>query len=414
MQIKIKKQILEAIEVFKTYDEFVKYILQLDKNLRNETETAFNFINNLYQKLLTNNGVVSYSLLKHWLKENYKFNTSKYGVKEYFIERGWNEENATSEINKRLVNIKKRNKLCIEYWLLKGLSEYEAKVKIFEIQSSASKQVKNRSILSKVNLINKGMNKEDADRFMQKKSQFSKEFWIDRGLTEDNAMKKISRLQSINSDKLSQKRKELPNKYSATTQTQLGYWIKNGYSDEEAKLKLKERQSTFTLDKCIKKYGYKIGETVYNLRQTKWREKLVDNGSLASGYSKISQELFNNIILEYQCDINKIYYATHNKEYYLRLKNYDFYQYDFVDLNKKRIIEYNGDLYHANPSYYLSEDCPNPFRKELTAKDIWERDTKKLEAAKSRGFDVLVIWDSEYKKNKEEIINKCIEFLNKN
>ena len=29
------------------------------------------------------------------------------------------------------------------------------------------------------------------------------------------------------------------------------------------------------------------------------------------------------------------------------------------------------------------------------------------------GFDVLVIWDSEYKNNKQEIIDKCISFLNK-
>lgn len=29
------------------------------------------------------------------------------------------------------------------------------------------------------------------------------------------------------------------------------------------------------------------------------------------------------------------------------------------------------------------------------------------------GYEVLVIWDSEFKQNREEVIQKCIDFLNK-
>ena len=91
--------------------------------------------------------------------------------------------------------------------------------------------------------------------------------------------------------------------------------------------------------------------------------------------------------------------------------NNGFYRYDFTDLKNKKIIEYNGDDYHANPNKYKSYDFPNPFRKDLSAKEIWVKDNKKIQLANSNGFDVLVIWDSEYKKNKEEIINKCKNFL---
>jgi len=31
--------------------------------------------------------------------------------------------------------------------------------------------------------------------------------------------------------------------------------------------------------------------------------------------------------------------------------------------------------------------------------------------AKENGFDVLIIWDSEYRKNKKDVINKCLDFL---
>ena len=42
---------------------------------------------------------------------------------------------------------------------------------------------------------------------------------------------------------------------------------------------------------------------------------------------------------------------------------------------------------------------------------MWDKDKRKIKLAKEHGFDVLVVWDSEYKKNKKEIINKCKEFL---
>ena len=69
------------------------------------------------------------------------------------------------------------------------------------------------------------------------------------------------------------------------------------------------------------------------------------------------------------------------------------------------------DDYHGNPNKYSELDTPNPFRRELLAKDIWEKDRIKKILANENNFEVLVIWDSEYKKNKQEIIDKCIKFL---
>jgi G:T-mismatch repair DNA endonuclease (very short patch repair protein) len=44
--------------------------------------------------------------------------------------------------------------------------------------------------------------------------------------------------------------------------------------------------------------------------------------------------------------------------------------------------------------------------------DIWERDRIKIEFAESKGFQVLVVWESEYKQNKLETIRRCNEFVN--
>lgn len=47
-----------------------------------------------------------------------------------------------------------------------------------------------------------------------------------------------------------------------------------------------------------------------------------------------------------------------------------------------------------------------------TSKDIWERDKIKIDLARKNGFNVLVIWDSEYRKNPQQTLQKCIEFIN--
>ena len=55
---------------------------------------------------------------------------------------------------------------------------------------------------------------------------------------------------------------------------------------------------------------------------------------------------------------------------------------------------------------YISTDKPNPFIKELTANEIWKIDQERLDSLQKMGYDILVIWESDYKENKEKIINK--------
>jgi hypothetical protein len=197
-------------------------------------------------------------------------------------------------------------------------------------------------------------------------------------------------------------------------QVRLNYWLNKGFNEIDAELKLKERQSTFSLDICINKYGDEKGTEIYNSRQQKWQKSLVENGNLKCGYSMISQELFFIILEKYKFENRKkIYFATKNQEYFICKGKSEFYQFDFVDLENKKIIEYNGDKYHANPKLYEATDHPHPFRKWITAQEIWDKDKRKELVANDEGFQVLTIWDSEYKKNKQATLEKCLIFLDK-
>ena len=59
-------------------------------------------------------------------------------------------------------------------------------------------------------------------------------------------------------------------KLKNTTSLNKKYYMEKGLSEEEAVLALSQRQRTFTLEKCIEKYGYDEGVFIWQKRQEKW------------------------------------------------------------------------------------------------------------------------------------------------
>jgi hypothetical protein len=111
MKIKTSKGIKGVNDVFPDLETFKNHVLKLDKNIRYDNETIKKEMESLMVKLKEQEGVVSLSLMRGWLVKNYGFKTKKYGNVEYFIERGWSEEKALEEINKRKKELKQRNRL---------------------------------------------------------------------------------------------------------------------------------------------------------------------------------------------------------------------------------------------------------------------------------------------------------------
>lgn len=133
-------------------------------------------------------------------------------------------------------------------------------------------------------------------------------------------------------------------------------------------------------------------------------------GNLHVGYSKISQDLFNDILSLYQkTEHDYIFFASKNKEF--SIKEDKLLIYDFCDLKNRKIIEFNGDIFHGNPKLFKESDTPNPFKKNKTAKDLWSFDEEKKNIAIKNGFSIIIIWELDYRKNKGAVIDKCKEFL---
>lgn len=150
----------------------------------------------------------------------------------------------------------------------------------------------------------------------------------------------------------------------------------------------------------IRKYGEEIGLKKY---VQYWENKHI------GFYSEMSQKLFREIekiLKEHNIDIDHIYYHSKNKEFGLMDDN-RYYKYDFVDTINKVAIEFNGDYWHANPIKYKPDDLI----RSTKAMNIWKKDHIKLELLRNNGYNVVIVWESEYNFNKNDLIKRVLNAL---
>lgn len=119
--------------------------------------------------------------------------------------------------------------------------------------------------------------------------------------------------------------------------------------------------------------------------------------------SKESLVVFSYII-EYLIEKNIIFFAgiENRREFCIRGEDQSYF-YDLCIPSKKIIIEYNGIAWHAKEGQL---DYIHPITKENYDSN-YQRNFKKIELAKSKGFEVITIWSDD--QNKKEIIDQILE-----
>jgi len=267
-------------------------------------------------------------------------------------------------------------------------------------------------------------------------STFSKDYWICQGLSEEEAEKKIieiSKKGSINGNAVQKKmRKEDYVEWAKKIPTTKYYWMEQGYSEEESLNKVTERQTTFSKDICIEKYGEQEGLKHWRERQEKWistmdsktdeekieihKKKIVNNFKVGEA-SKESIQCFQPI-LDYlkKHNINYYFGEEENEEFYIYA--YDrYWLYDLTIPSLKLCFEYNGEAFHPNPKW--KKENPDKWEEweqvyhRINAPTKRMLDKKKIVIMKeTHGFDVLELWSSDsIDENREVAFNAINERL---
>lgn len=132
----------------------------------------------------------------------------------------------------------------------------------------------------------------------------------------------------------------------------------------------------------------------------------------------------SNLIRKYYClDCIKYIPSCHNSGFQLDV--YDYFLKTFKDvnidynihikfekrifwpdliLNKKIIIECQGDYYHCNPSFY--DNNYFNLKRSMYAYEIWKKDEERKKFLNDNGYVVYYIWENDWKKDKDLVIEK--------
>lgn len=324
------------------------------------------------------------------------------------------------ENNKKLLEIFFRRKLNIPrslskqsvgYWTARGWADSESYVKAKAHKHQNSVSVFNsQTWLNKINPVTKTYySVTEADFERNSRRPIRPEYWIAKGYCTDDAH--ILALNTKDQNNRSGANKAAESNIRRIVSIRcVEYFTARGHSLSDAILLVSKNQKYFSKEICIEKYGELEGITIWQSRQTNWQATLnskspeekarINRAKLSKGVTvskaeKIILEAIRIIVPEV---IHQFTVCTKNKKQYV----YDI-------MANKKIIEYNGDFWHANPLLY-SDDYINP-RSKIKAIDKWESDRVKLQYARDNGYMVLVVWESDFKKNKEKVINQCIQFL---
>ena len=236
------------------------------------------------------------------------------------------------------------------------------------------------------------------------------------------------------------------NKHRDNIMSKLDINGKSGYDKMSEKMVYTKRN---TIDdnglSIIDKAGLKFGETwnsLSNKKKDEWKENrrkgnirsmgvdnpwkckkitkiiqkkrmktLMKNGTLNNYYSKISQDLFWSIYERLPKKLKKYTYFAelNNENYFYDNINNSYYFYDFVISNIKFCIEFNGDYWHANPEFYKEDDIVIKYKVD----EIWNRDKVKNDFIRSKGYELVIVWENEYKNDEVKVLEKVLYSINK-
>lgn len=189
----------------------------------------------------------------------------------------------------------------------------------------------------------------------------------------------------------------------------LEYFIEK-YGEEEGTKIYKDvcSKKAITLENMIRIHGEEKGKEAYK----QWLSRNVER-SPSFSYSKESQKLFTTLD---ECSDElkeKSKWETKNGEQIVIIESQEgikSYRLDF--LYKNKVIEFNGDYWHANPLFYNKEDIISwPIVKKIKVEEIWNKDKERYDNLRKKGYDVHIVWEHDYLINKRNTIKKCLEFL---
>lgn len=204
--------------------------------------------------------------------------------------------------------------------------------------------------------------------------------WIRKGFDPREAQEKVAEFQQRQSlkgnNEVTRANRSLKNSGLSNPMSLVSIAVREGVTEDEAK--------KFT--PCFGRTGE--AHPMFGKKHTEEALKLIGQHINHSGKSRIEHEMSNAIIALYGGQKNAPIHG---------------WCCDYVNHNQMIVIEFFGDFWHHNPRLYESS-----FVNRLTkrsSQQVWDRDARKLAELRELGYEVIVIWEFDWRTDK----NACMK-----
>ena len=179
---------------------------------------------------------------------------------------------------------------------------------------------------------------------------------------------------------------------------------KKKWNDQEYRLKVIERTSKprnkeFGKKQSIRiKNWFKENPDQRMIRSKSMKENWKNGIIVKNSYSSNSSNLEKELLLECK-KIDNLF----SDDITLKINKKWFFP-DIIHLKKKIIIEFYGDYWHCNPSIYHEDYYHEAIK--VVSKEIWNKDEIRIKNFVNEGYKVLVIWEKNFKENRDYVIDQ--------
>lgn len=129
----------------------------------------------------------------------------------------------------------------------------------------------NMSAFSMKTWLNKGYSEEEARYQIAIRRPNNVLYYINKGFSDEEAKEQVKLRQAKGGAKRSKMTDE---EKRALTPRCIEFYLAKGFTQSQAEEQVALFQSTFSKEKCIKKYGESIGLEIFNARQERWQATL--------------------------------------------------------------------------------------------------------------------------------------------
>lgn len=231
------------------------------------------------------------------------------------------------------------------------------------------------------------------------KKNFTFEYYLDKINPDTKKLYTVSEAKELVSNRCKEASRKNSDKIRGShgvTCRSVKFWMDKGFDEDYAKNKVKEIQSTNSVEKYIMKYGEQDGLSKWLLRNKEWGKKIqkkrMESGNIGCSYSRASKEFFDNLIIELTKNcikFNNVYYGEHEFCKWDSDNNRPYF-YDFVIPELKICIEYNGVKFHPKEG---DETWRGLFGETYEYKLNYDK--RKIKVIEDCGYTVVVVWEDD-------------------